>query len=217
MHKRVRFGKRGWVVGALALVAVPLVTAALAYGCTAVATLALSPSSGAPGDVVTVNGKGFGTHDPADAGTNGNVELRLGSVSGPVLATASPTGSDRAFSVQLAVPETAAGDTFVTATQKTASGTNVFGTPARQAFTVVARAPRSSGLTSSGQVVSGSSTVATPTSSANTVSKTSASAARAKAIAACKRKYNPRKAKSRRGKKSMASKRAACLKAANRK
>jgi hypothetical protein len=216
MHKRIRFGKRGWVVGTLALVAVPLVTAALAYGCTAVATLALTPSSGAPGDVVTVNGKGFGTHDPADAGTNGNVELRLGSVSGPVLATASPTGSDRAFSVQLTVPETTAGDTFVTATQKTATGTNVFGTPARQAFTVVARAPRSSGMTSSGQVVSGASTVAPTTTSTNTVSNTSASA-RAKAIAACKRKYSTRKVKSHKSKKAMLKKQAACIKAASKK
>ncbi|MDQ6805782.1 MAG: hypothetical protein M3065_12625 [Actinomycetota bacterium] len=56
-----------------------------------------------------------------------------------MLATASPSGTDRSFSVQVAVPADATpGDTFIAATQQTASGTPVFGTPARQAFTVSA-------------------------------------------------------------------------------
>jgi hypothetical protein len=88
---------------------------------------------------VTVNGQFFGTHSASDATSAGLVELRLGSLSGPVLATANPSGTDRSFSVQVAIPADAVpGDTFIAATQQTATGTPVYGTPARQAFTVAA-------------------------------------------------------------------------------
>jgi hypothetical protein len=90
---------------------------------------------------VTVNGNFFGTHNPADATSAGPVELRLGSLTGPVLATASPSGTARSFSVQVTIPADAVpGDAFIAATHSTATGTPVYGTPARQAFTVSAPA-----------------------------------------------------------------------------
>jgi hypothetical protein len=120
---------------------VPLAIAATAYACTSVATLSESPASALPGSTVTVNGAYFGIHDPANATTAGPVEIRLGSLSGPVLATANPSGTSRTFSVQVTIPANAtAGATFVTATQATASGTPVYGTPARQFFNVTAPA-----------------------------------------------------------------------------
>jgi type 1 fimbria pilin len=132
---------------------VPLVAAALAWGCTAAAVLSVAPASAPAGATVTVSGKYFGTHDPEDVNSNSPVQIRLGSVSGPVLAQGSPTGPDRAFSVNVKLPAgAAAGDTFLSATQLNSSGQPVYGTPARQAFTVTA--PSSSGsATGGGQVL----------------------------------------------------------------
>ena len=134
-----RFTRRAMVLASLGVVAIPLGVAATAYACTAVATLTDSPGVAVAGSSVTVSGAFFGTHNAGDATTAGPVQIRLGSLTGPVLATANPSGVDRSFSVQVAIPQGAqAGDTFLTATQATASGTPVYGTPARQAFTVTA-------------------------------------------------------------------------------
>ena len=144
-------GRRGWFLLGLGALAVPLVATALAYGCTAAATLSASPGAAAAGSSVTVTGKYFGTHDPQDINSNQPVQLRLGSVTGPVLAEAKPAGTDRAFSVRMTVPSgTAAGDTFISATQLSADGRPVYGTPARQAFKVTAAAPASAGSAASG-------------------------------------------------------------------
>ena len=138
-------GRRAWFLLGLGAIAVPLVATALAYGCTAAATLSASPGAAAAGSTVTVTGKYFGTHDPEDVTSNPPVQLRLGSVTGPVLANAAPAGTDRAFTVQFTIPSgTPAGDTFISATQLSATGTPVYGTPARQAFRVTA-APAASG------------------------------------------------------------------------
>ena len=132
-------GRRAWFLLGLGALAVPLVATALAYGCTAAATLSASPGAAAAGSTVTVTGKYFGTHDPEDVTSNQPVQIRLGSVTGPVLANASPTGTDRAFTVRITIPSgTAVGDTFISATQLSATGTPVYGTPARQAFRVTA-------------------------------------------------------------------------------
>lgn len=137
MHK---LSKRTALLVSLGLIAIPLGAAAVtAYACTAVATLSDSPGAAAPGSTITVTGNFFGTHNPADATSAGPVQLRLGSLTGPVLATASPSGTARSFSVQVTIPANAVpGDTFIAATQNTATGTPVYGTPARQPFTVSA-------------------------------------------------------------------------------
>lgn len=133
------FGKRSLFLVCVGAISVPLVAAALAYGCTAVATLTASPGSATAGSTVAVTGRFFGTHDPSADNTNGEVQIRLGSLTAPVLATATPTGSDRSFTVNVTIPAgTPAGNTFLAATQHTATGTMVYGTPARQSFTVLA-------------------------------------------------------------------------------
>ena len=130
-----KFGRRAWFLSGLGVLSVPLVAAAVAYGCTAAATLSINPNTAAAGSTVTVTGKYFATHsdNPTSASA---VQLRVGSVTGPVLATAEPSGSDRSFSVQIQVPANASGNSFVSATQFEASGQPVYGTPARQAFRV---------------------------------------------------------------------------------
>ncbi len=123
----------------LGVLALPLGAAATAYACTSVATLSESPGAALAGSTVTVSGAFYGIHNPADATTAGPVEIRLGSLSGPVLATATPSGADKSFSVQVTIPRSAVpGDTFLAATQANPNGTPVYGTPARQAFTVSA-------------------------------------------------------------------------------
>lgn len=133
------FGKRSVFLACVGAISVPLVAAALAYGCTAVATLQVSKSAATAGSTISVSGRFFGTHDDATADTNSRVEIRLGSLTGPVLATAAPSGTDRSFTVPVTVPNgTPASDTFLAAIQKRPDGTNVYGTPARQALKVIA-------------------------------------------------------------------------------
>ena len=135
-------GRRTWFLLSLGALCVPLAAAAVAYGCTAAATLSPSPSAAAPGTTVTVTGKYFGTHDPEDINSNSPVQIRLGSLTGPVLGSAKPTGTEREFTVNITVPaETPAGDSFLTATQLSSTGTPVYGTPARQAFKVLPPPP----------------------------------------------------------------------------
>ncbi len=131
----------------LGALCVPLSAAAVAYGCTAAATLSPASTAAVAGDTVTVTGKYFGTHNPEDINSNSPVQLRLGSVTGPVLGSASPTGNEREFTVNITVPAgTPAGDSFLSATQLSATGTPVYGTPARQAFKVLpAPAPAPTG------------------------------------------------------------------------
>lgn len=205
-------GKRAWFAISLGVLAVPLVATAIAYACTAVATLTTNPGAAPAGSTIMVNGTGFGTHNGA-ADDSGPAEIRIGSVTGPVLATAMPTTTKKTFSVAVTIPAgTPVGDTFIAATEREADGTPVYGTPARQAFTVTAPAARTATTqSSSGLTASGPSNTNTSTS---TVTKTKSTASIAKAVAKCKSKYNPSKAKSKKGKKSSAAKRAACIKKA---
>src|SRR3954471_11593450 len=78
------FAKRSTFLVCVGAISVPLVAAALAYGCTAVATLAAGQSAARAGTAVAVTGKYFGPHDPATDNTNGLAEIRLGSLTGPV-------------------------------------------------------------------------------------------------------------------------------------
>jgi hypothetical protein len=195
--------ERTWLLVSLAALAVPLGAAAVAYGCTATATL--SPGAAAPGSTVTVTGRFFGTHD-ASPGSNGPVELRLGSLSGPVVATAVPSGTG-SFSVPVAVPANASpGETILTATQQRPDGTAVYGTPARQTFTVLEPA---ASMPVFGPVIE------QPAATTNV--SAAKKAALADAIAACNHKYTAKQSQSSKVKKGMAAKRAACIKAARRK
>lgn len=129
--------RRRWYLVVLGAVAAPVVGASLAYACTALATLSLNPGSGAEGQTITVTGRGFSQHDPADSRTGQPVEIRFDSVRAPLLATAAP-GADGTFTAQIKVPQVPAGDHVVIATQNRADGRPASGTPARQSFTVVA-------------------------------------------------------------------------------
>ncbi len=204
--------KRALLLLSLAALSVPLVAAALAHACTAAATLTLSQGAATPGTVVTVTGKGFGTHDPGDATGAQPAEIRMGSLSAPVLAKASPSGPDRSFSVEVTIPDSESGETVLVATQKRGDGRTVYGTPARQAFTVT-QPPSPAPVPAPA-----------PTGSAPTVVdvidetlERRRELALRKAISACKKRYSAKKAKTAPGKRRMARKRSACIRQARQK
>ena len=139
---RKLLSRRNILLSSLGAMAIPLgALAATAYACTQIATLTPSPASALPGATITINGVNFTEHDATDASSAGPVELRLGTLTGPALADASPSGTAGDFSVQVTIPANAtAGQTYITATQNDNTGIPEFGTPARKAFTITAPA-----------------------------------------------------------------------------
>ena len=220
------FGKRVWVVVGMGLLSVPLVTVGLAYACTGLATVSSNPGSGAPGSTVTVNGKGFIAHDPSDVRTS-PAEIRLGSMDGPVLATASPAGGSAggSFSVEMTVPQVSPGQHVLVVTQRGADGRPAYGTPARQAFAVIAPPPppppppgpapapplaQPAPLGTLPVAVQPAPAAMPAPSNRRTSSSASRRRALARALASCNRRYSSRKAKTRAGKLRMAKRRVTC-------
>ncbi len=215
-----RIGKRTALMLGLGVLAVPLVGTALAYGCTAIATLQTSSAEGTPGSVVTVTGKGFGTHDAQDERSNRPAEIRMGSLTAPVLATTSPTGDNGTFTAQFTVPADApAGETFIAVTQERADGRTVYGTPARQAFTVSAApaAPAPATPTAPPVVSPDAGDRGDRGAGDGQAQRRQAARRRAqrkRAVAVCKRKFSARNATRKVGKRRMAKRRSACIKRA---
>ena len=209
------FGKRVWLLLGLGALAVPLAAVGLAYACTGLATVSSNPGSGAPGDAVTVSGKGFTPHDPSDTRTS-PAEIRLDSQSGPVLATANPAGGSAggSFSAQITVPQVAAGDHVLMVTQVGTDGRPSYGTPARQVFTVTeAPAPAPAAVPvvapAATQAAAPQATPSSPSSGASSSAKKAA--ALKKAVAKCNRKYSAKKGKTKASKKALTKKRASCV------
>lgn len=121
----------------LAAVAVPLAAASVAYACTSLATISLSPGSGPAGTTVTVKGKGFAPHDRTDDRAGELAYVRFDSQRGPVLAEVAPKGNSGSFTVEIQIPQSAdPGNHVILATQNRTNGSPAGGTPARQAFAV---------------------------------------------------------------------------------
>lgn len=211
-------GKRGWLFISIGLLAVPVTAAGVAYACTGLATVSSNPGAGVPGATVTLTGKGFVAHDPSDARTS-PAAIRLDTLDGPVLATASPEGGPAggSFSVKLTVPQVSPGEHVIVVTQPGTDGRPAYGTPARQVFTVLAP-PAPPPVAAAPAIVNPFPVVAVPpppAASAPTVARR-ARAGLAKALAKCNRQYSSRKAKTRIGKARMAKRRAACRRSATR-
>ncbi len=227
MHK---FGKRVRLVLAMGLMTVPLSAASVAYACTGLATISSNPGSGSAGDAVTVEARGFAPHDPADARTS-PVEIRMDSLDGPVIATASPSSAKSGgnFSARITVPNAEPGEHVLIATQNAADGRPAYGSPARTVFTVnssPARAPAAAPAPASaaapaavGQPAAGSPQFSAPTARLlpvrRSTSRASITATLKRAVTRCKSKNNPKKATTRVGKRRVTARRATCIKQAN--
>lgn len=109
--------------------AVPLAVAAAAWACGNLATLNVSPKVGGAGTTVTASGTNYRT-------TTGisNIEIHLDTRDGPVLKSIPPAES---FTTDVTIPAgTSAGYHLLVATQYTATGVPVSGTPGRTTFRV---------------------------------------------------------------------------------
>lgn len=127
-------GRRVWaVIGAV--VAAPLIAASIAYACTALATLALNPGQADAGQGVNGTGRGF-SNATRGAASPEPVIVRFNTRSGQELWRGRPdAGGNVAFS--FIVPgNVAPGSYTLIATQNTADGQPVPGTPARASLNV---------------------------------------------------------------------------------
>lgn len=201
--------KRFWSAIGLVAIAVPLTAAALASACTGLATVSTSTSTAAVGATLTVSGAGFGAHDPSDSRTEPAM-IRFDSLTGPVVASASPSSAAEGgrFSVQMTVPALAPGDHVLVVTQNGVDGRPAYGTPARQAFAVIAAAldappapPAAPGLTELPALSQVFMNPAPPSAESRLRS----------AISRCRQRHSASKAKTKAGKQRLAKRRAACI------
>jgi hypothetical protein len=131
------------MVGAM----LPLGVASTAWACASLATVALSKQTVAPGDTVTVTGKGYSdTHAGSNAGDS-DVTIRLNGRRGQVLGHADPD-STRRISTTMQVPkDVRSGWYIITATQFGADGTTPkAGMPGRTVMKVSGSASNSAGV-----------------------------------------------------------------------
>ena len=206
--------KRLLTFGGMAVLAVPLSTAAIAYACTSIATVATSSPTALAGANVTISGKGFTPHDAGDTNTE-PAKIRFDDIDGPVVATAnpSPAADGGKFSVQISVPGLAAGDHVLVVTQNGSDGRPAYGTPARSVLTVLAPPAAPAAAPVAGLVPALGEAFVLPT----LTEPSGDSAKLTKAVASCKKKFSTKKAKTKAGRKSMMRKRATCITSAEKK
>jgi hypothetical protein len=203
-------GKRIWLWLGLGLLAVPVAMAGVAYACTALATVSTSSASALMGSAVTVTGKGFAPHDPSDIRTAPAI-VHLDSVTGPVLAQASPSSNNTGgtFAVDISVPSVAAGDHVLVVTQNGVDGAPAYGTPARTVLSIVA--PPVAPIIV--PIVTPAPIAPLPLGVLPAVKAPALTAAQklSKAIAKCKSTNSISKAKTALGKKRVSKRRASCI------
>lgn len=100
--------------------------AAVAWACTALATLDLNTSSAGVGDQVVATGQGFSWYP-----TDSPVFIRVNGTDGTLVAETKPDLLNRSFQEGFSVPELPSGSYVVTAEQYDALGDPIAGTPAR--------------------------------------------------------------------------------------
>lgn len=113
------------IVGLLATAAIPLIVAATAFACANLAVLKLNRANAKAGDPVTAVGRNFSTAKQAS-----EVTVRFNGRNGRILWQGRPDGAGR-IKPSFTTPRARAGDYVIVATQLTASGTPVGGTPGR--------------------------------------------------------------------------------------
>ncbi|HET7486640.1 MAG TPA: hypothetical protein VFJ85_01830 [Acidimicrobiales bacterium] len=126
--------RRPLFAAAFGVVAIPLVAASIAYACSALASLSLTPSTGDVGATISGVGKGF-SNSHGGAPSSEPVKLHFNSRTGPVLWEGRPDAAGT-VAFTFSVPRVAAGSYTLIATQTNADGQPAPGTPARAQFTV---------------------------------------------------------------------------------
>lgn len=121
--------KKVWAAAACTVAGVVVLPLAAAWACTSLATLSINPQAGTSGQTVTATGARFSS----TASGASPVEIRWNSSTGPLLATVAPSASGT-INFSFVAPAGDAGYYTVIASQKTATGAPVSGTPARATF-----------------------------------------------------------------------------------
>lgn len=167
--RQIRTNKR-LAAGAFLIVAGPVALGSVAYACQSLATLHANPGSAAAGSTVSLFGANYSSSASATP-----IQIRLDGVDGPVLAT---FGQASNFSGTVAIPEdTAVGNHYLVATQFTASGARVSGTPGRANVAVTVAPRASSGRSTAAATPAAQPTAATPAAATSVAAPTAATQA----------------------------------------
>ncbi|MGH9154426.1 MAG: hypothetical protein ACRD1K_00895 [Acidimicrobiales bacterium] len=132
------------MVSGMVVVAAATVSGAAAFACTALATIDAQTAAAPVGTAVTVTGASFSTAAAASP-----VVFHWNGATGPEVARATPDASGN-ITATFTVPTADAGYYTLVATQQSAKGEAVYGTPARQSFQVLGpdgRAPAAPAVT----------------------------------------------------------------------
>lgn len=140
------------LIGASAVVATVLVTAASAWACTNLASLNISSPSGNPGTKLDISGTAYATKGGSD------VVVRWDSLTGPVLASLKPDATGTIYGSVTVPADAKAGPHVLLAVQDYTDAKGVttaaYGTPARAGFMVgtplTAATPSEAAVTSAG-------------------------------------------------------------------
>lgn len=117
--------QRTVVLGLVAAAAIPLMIAATAFACANLAVIKLDRANAKPGDRVTALGRNFSTAKQAS-----DVTVRFNGRNGPVLWQGRPDAKGR-IRPAFTAPRARGGNYVILATQQTAAGAPVGGTPGR--------------------------------------------------------------------------------------
>ncbi len=167
--------------GAFLVVAGPVALGSVAYACQSLATLHANPASSAAGGTVTLFGKNYSSNV-----TSSNIDIHLDTRDGAVIGSFAPAS---VLNGSVTMPAgTAAGVHTLVATQFTATGSAVSGTPGRAtvAVTVAGRTSADGASAAPAAATSSDPAVATPTAAtpAAPAAPVGVSAAPALAVAA---------------------------------
>ena len=172
--------RRRLAAGAFLIVAGPVALGSVAYACQSLATLHANPSSAAAGGTVTLFGKNYSSN-----ATSTNIDIHLDGREGAVIASFAPTST---LNGTVTIPAgTAAGTHTLVATQYTAAGNAVSGTPGRATVQVtVAGRSSADGVSAPAAATSSDPALATPTAAtpASPAAPAAVSSAPALAVAA---------------------------------
>lgn len=141
--RQIRISKRRLAAGAFTILAAPVALGSVAYACQRLATLHANPLSAPAGSTVTLFGKNYSANT-ADT----QIQIRLDGRSGRVIAAFAPRSVINNEPVTIPA-DVAAGTHTLVATQFTASGDAVSGTPGRATVQVTVAAGRTAGASSS--------------------------------------------------------------------
>lgn len=131
LQVRLHVGRKRSLAIAAFIMIFSLGGAAVAYACTALATLDLSHNSAVPTQEIVATGNGFDWKP-----TSSPVEVRIAADDGGVVWTGQPDLLSSSFQASFNVPELSPGSYVVSASQYNAFGDPVPGTPAKAVLEV---------------------------------------------------------------------------------